>query len=282
MLAQVDIERGLSSAWEDVVTLAPKLLGFFLILLIGWFVAKALSKLTGTLLERVGFDGWVERGQVREAFAHSKTEPSDVVGVVVFWTIFLIALQMAFGIWGENPISELLAGLIAYLPNVLVAVIILVIAGALARVVADVLGATLGTVSGGQWIARGAGTAVLVVGIFAALNQLRIAPEIVNGLFYALLAIVVGSAIVAVGGGGIKTMQRYWERWTAGLERTASDVRVNADPQAGRQRLEETMKSDEEQTSENRMPAPSGSATSEETVPMPPPAAGHRPDLDRP
>ena len=281
MLAQVDIERGLSSAWENVVTFAPKLLGFFLILLVGWFVAKALSKLTDTVLERVGFDGWVERGQVREAFARSKTEPSDVVGVVVFWTVFLIALQLAFGIWGENPVSELLAGLIAYLPNVLVAVIILVIAGAVARVVTDVLGATLGTVSGGQWIARGAGTAVLVVGIFAALNQLRIAPEIVNGLFYALLAIVVGSAIVAVGGGGIKTMQRYWERWTVGLERTVSDVRVNADPQAGRQQLEETMTSDQEQTSEGRMPAHSVPSASEETVPMPPPA-GHRPDLERP
>ena len=282
MLAQVDLERGLSSAWENVVTFAPKLLGFFLILLIGWFVAKALSKLTDTLLERVGFDGWVERGQVREAFARSKTEPSDVVGVVVFWTVFLIALQLAFGIWGENPISELLAGLIAYLPNVLVAVIILVIAGAIARVVTDVLTATLGTVSGGQWIARGAGIAVLIVGIFAALNQLRVAPEIVNGLFYAILAIIVGSAIVAVGGGGIRTMQRYWERWTAGLERTASDVRVNADPQAGRERLEQTMTS-EPDGGRTQTPSvvPSAPSQTEETVPMPPPAT-HRPDLERP
>jgi hypothetical protein len=36
----------------------------------------------------------------------------------------------------------------------------------------------------------------------------------VTGLWYAILAIVVGSAVVAIGG-GIKTMQRYWERATA-------------------------------------------------------------------
>ena len=68
MLAQIDIEQGLEEAWADVVTFAPKLLGFFVILLIGWFVAKALSKLANTLLERVGFDGLVERGTLRQAF----------------------------------------------------------------------------------------------------------------------------------------------------------------------------------------------------------------------
>jgi hypothetical protein len=40
----------------------------------------------------------------------------------------------------------------------------------------------------------------------------------VTGLWYAILAIVVGSAVVAVGGGGIKTMQRYWERATTTAE----------------------------------------------------------------
>ena len=52
-------------------------------------------------------------------------------------------------------------------------------------------------------IARAAGIAVLVLGAFAALNQLEIAPEIVNGLFYAMLIAIVGSVVVAFGGGGI-------------------------------------------------------------------------------
>ncbi|HWC71339.1 MAG TPA: hypothetical protein VG993_09285, partial [Actinomycetota bacterium] len=49
MLAQVDIEQGLEDAWSDVVTFAPKLLGFFVILLIGYIVAKALSKAANAL-----------------------------------------------------------------------------------------------------------------------------------------------------------------------------------------------------------------------------------------
>ena len=231
LLAQIDVEEGLEEAWADVVTFAPKLLGFFVILLIGYFVAKALSKLANTLLERVGFNGLVERGTLRQAFERSKTDPSDLIGVVVFWLIFLIALQLAFGIWGPNPISDLLEGLIAYLPNIIVAVLILVIAAVLARVLTDVLTPVVGAIRGGTIIANGAGVAVLVIGVFAALDQLQVAPAIVGGLFYALLVMIVGSAVVAFGVGGIPIARRWLEQWSSGVERTARDVKEEVQSQ---------------------------------------------------
>ena len=49
--------------------------------------------------------------------------------------------------------------------------------------------------------------------MFAALNQLEIAPAIVNGLFYALLIAIVGSVVVAFGGGGIPVAREYLSRW---------------------------------------------------------------------
>ena len=116
--------------------------------------------------------------------------------------------------------------------TVAAAVIILVIVAALAKVVTDLLSAALGAVAGGVWIARGAGVAILVIGIFAALNQLQIAPAIVNGLFYALLAIVVGVAIVAFGGGGIQTARRYWERISERAEMRKSQMPGAAEPSA--------------------------------------------------
>jgi hypothetical protein len=271
MLA-IEWDQGLNDAWTRIATFVPKLLGFLAILIIGYFVAKALARIADALLERVGFDGWVERGSLKTALQRSRFDPSDIVGVIVFWTVFLIALQLAFGVFGPNPVNELIQGIIAYLPNVLVAVIILVIAAAIAKVITEVLAAMLGSVQGGAWIARGAGMAILVIGVFAALNQLQIAPEIVNGLYYAILAIVVGSAIVAVGGGGIRTMQRYWERTTATLERTGSEIRQKADPGAGRQAVTSTV--DEERA---RMQAAQGGPQREidlreETAPPIPPA----------
>jgi hypothetical protein len=268
MLA-IEWEQGLNDAWARIATFVPKLLGFFAILIIGYFVAKVLARAADAILERIGFDGWVERGSLKAALERSKFDPSDIVAVIVFWTIFLISLQLAFGIFGPNPISELITGIIAYLPNVIVAVVILVIAAAVAKVVTDLLSAMLGAVQGGTWMARGAGMAILVVGVFAALNQLKIAPEIVNGLYYAILIAIVGSTIVAVGGGGIRTMQQYWERTTSKLENTGADIKANADPEAATAAAQQKM--DEERSrmaaAKASQEAPDEVDLREETVP---------------
>jgi hypothetical protein len=221
----VDYQGGIENAWSNVITFVPKLLAALLILLVGYFVAKAVAGILNKVLERVGFDRVVERGGVRQVLARSKYDPSDILAKLVFWTIMLLVLQLAFGVFGSNPVSDLLSGLIAYLPNVFVAILILVIAAAIARAVTDLLSNLLGTVQGGQVLAKGAGVAILVFAIFAALDQLNIAPRIVTGLWYALLAAVVGSVIVAVGGGGIRTMQRYWERAAGRAETRGPELR---------------------------------------------------------
>ncbi len=251
MLA-INVQQGLTEAWERIAVFVPKLLGFVAIVLIGWLLAKVVARIVDEVLERVGFDGWVERGTLRQALERSPYDASDVLAKVVFWGIFLVALQLAFGVFGPNPVSDLIAGLIAYLPNVFVAVLILVIAAAVARIVGELLQATLGAVSGGEWIARGASVAILVVGVFAALNQLQIAPAIVNGLFYAMLAIIVGSAIVAIGGGGIQTMRRYWERTASRAEDKAGEIQRDADPEAARMHAESRTEQMRGETGPNR------------------------------
>ena len=225
MILAVDYQGGIESAWSNVATFVPKLVVALVILLVGYLVAKAVAGILNKVLERVGFDRVVERGGVRQVLARSRYDPSDILAKLVFWTIMLLVLQLAFGVFGSNPISDLLRGLIAYLPNVFVAILILVIAAAVARAVTDLLANLLSSVQGGQLLARGAGIAVLIFAVFAALDQLQIAPRIVTGLWYALLAAVVGSVIVAVGGGGIRTMQHYWERTASRAESRGPELR---------------------------------------------------------
>jgi hypothetical protein len=245
----VDFQAGVADAWSNVITFVPKLVAALLVLLIGYLVARVVAGVLNKVLERVGFDRAVERGGIRQALARSKYDPSDIIAKVVFWLIFLVTLQLAFGLFGPNPVSDLLKGLIAYLPNVLVAILIVVVAAAIAKAVTDLLTSLLGSVSAGQLIAKGAGIAILVFAAFAALDQLKIAPRIVTGLWYAILAIVVGSAVVAIGGGGIKTMQRYWERATTRAEQRGPELtqqaRQSTQPSASDDRAHAPVASDE-------------------------------------
>lgn len=220
-----DFKEGIGDAWVAVAAFLPKLVAFLVILLIGYFVAKMLEKVLDKVLESVGFDRWVERGGVKRALDQSQYDASSILAKIVFWAGMLFVLQLAFSVFGPNPISELIRSTIAYLPNVFVAILIIVIASAIAAAVKDIVQASIGGLSYGRALAMSASVAILAVGIFAALNQLRIAPEIVNGLFYALLAIIVGSAVVAIGGGGIPTMRRYWERSANHADRETENIR---------------------------------------------------------
>src|SRR5215212_6700712 len=221
----VDFQGGVSSAWSNVITFVPKLAAALVIVLVGYLIARVVASVLDKVLERVGFDRAVERGGVKQALARSKYDPSDIIAKLAFWLLFLVSLQIAFGVFGPNPISDLLQGLIAYLPNVVVAIVIIVVAAAIAKAVTDLLANLLSAMQGGQLLARGAGIAILVFAAFAALDQLQIAPRIVTGLGYAILAAVVGSVIVAVGGGGIRTLQHYWERTATQAEQRAPQLR---------------------------------------------------------
>lgn len=209
---------GLGDAWVTVAALVPKLIGFLLILLIGFFVARLLAKLVDGALERVGFDRWLDRGGIGRALGKANFDASTILGKIVFSVVMLFVLQMAFGLFGSNPISGLLTSVIAYLPKVFVALLIIVVGSAIAAAVKEIVEASLGGLDYGRGLAIGASIAILVITAFAALDQLEIAPAVVMGLFYAMLAIVVGTTIVAFGGGGIPIARRYLERWAARLE----------------------------------------------------------------
>jgi hypothetical protein len=240
-----EFRAGLGDAWSNIAEFLPKLVGFFLILIIGYFIAKAITKILGKVLEKVGFDRAVERGEVGKALARSKYDASSLLAQVVFYALMLFVLQLAFGVFGPNPVSNLIHGVIAYLPNVFVSIVIIVIGAAVAAAVKEIVEASIGGLSYGRGLALGAGTAVLVLAIFGALDQLNVAPAIVTGLFYALLAIMVGSAVVAVGGGGIPTMRRYWERAADRADREAGNIRIEARGSKDRIRVRAESRMDE-------------------------------------
>jgi hypothetical protein len=229
LLAAIEYSQGIEDAWSSIASFVPKFLGFLVILVLGYFVAKAIGTIVDKALERVGFDKAVERGGIKQALSNSKYDASDIVSKVVFWTLFLFVLQLAFGVFGANPVSDLLASVIAFLPKVFVAIVIVVVASAIAAAVKELVANALGGLSYGRTLANVASIGIIVFGVFAALNQLEIAPAIVNGLYYALLAVIVGSAIVAIGGGGIQPMRSRWENALATYDEEKTNVRRELD-----------------------------------------------------
>jgi hypothetical protein len=228
ILAQQDAGAILQQTWTNVATWVPKLVGFLVILIVGYFVAKVIAKVLDKVLERVGFDRAVERGGVKRMLARSQYDASGLLSRLVFYAVMLFVLQLAFGIFGPNPISDIIRSIIAFLPKIFVAIVIVVIAAAIANGVREVIRSTTGGLPYGSALATLAYVGILAIGIFAALNQVEIAPAIVNGLFYGILAIIAGSAIIAIGGGGIMPMRQKWEEYLSRAEQEAPRIREHA------------------------------------------------------
>jgi hypothetical protein len=157
---------------------------------------------------------------------------------------------MAFGVFGTNPISDLLTSVVAYLPKVFVAILIIVVASAIAAAVKEIIEASLGGLSYGRGLALAASAMIVTIGLFAALSQLEIATPIVNGLFYAALAIIVGSAVIAIGGGGIVPMRTQWEKALSKIEQEGPQVRQQA--QGSGQRIEQRVEQRKAQVADVR------------------------------
>jgi hypothetical protein len=213
---------------QNVLRDVPKAVAFVVILAVGWLVARAVRTLVGRILERTGFDRFVERGGVKAALARSRYDASDLVAKLAYYAVLLIALQLAFGIWGPNPVSSLITAVVAWLPRAFVAILILVVAAAIARAVKDVVGSALGGLSYGRFLAGAASVMILGLGGIAALNQIGVATTVTTPVLIAVLATIGGVLVVGVGGGLVRPMQDRWERWLSRAEAEAPAVAEQA------------------------------------------------------
>ncbi len=217
----------LRDALAAVATFVPRLLLFLVILLIGFVVAKALAKAVSAVLTRVGFDRAIERGGIGRMLESSSYDASDILAKIVYYAILLFTLQLAFSAFGPNPISELLTGVIAFLPRVFVAIVIVVVAAAISAAVKGLIQNTLGGLSYGKVLANIAGVFILGLGVIAALNQVGIATTVTTPVLVAVLATIGGILVVGVGGGLVKPMQSRWERYLGTVEDEAPKMRAH-------------------------------------------------------
>ncbi len=221
----LDVQGAMDDALSTVASFVPKFVGFLAILIIGWIVAKILQKVTAMILRKVGFERLVERGGIDKALEDSKYTASDLLAKLVYYAVLLLAFTMAFGVFGPNPISELLSSVVAFLPKAIIAIVIVVVAAAIARAVRDIVSNMLGSLSYGRLLANIAAVFILALGVIAALNQVGVATTVTAPVLIAALATVGGILVVGVGGGAVKPMQARWERWLDVAERETSNIR---------------------------------------------------------
>ena len=191
--------ESLRGALDRFFEFIPQLIGAIVILIVGYIVAKILQAVVARVLKAIGFDGWMERGGIKQFFDRAQTSetPATVLGKLVFWLVFIVAITMAADALGISQVSQVLGQLIAYIPSIIAAILILILASLLANFLSGIVrGAT-----GSDLLANVARYAIIVYAVFAALTELGIAVQLTAPTFLIVLGAVALAAAIAFGWG---------------------------------------------------------------------------------
>lgn len=225
----------MSETWQNILNSLGdwtlKVLGFLAIMVVGWIIARALGKVVNRVLARVGFNQLAERSGFRRWTG--KYEPSALIGRIVYYAAMLFVFQIAFNVFGPNPVSDLIDTIIAWLPRLLIAAVIMVVSIAIANAVFDIITNALAQFGYGRTLGRTAQVLIVALGAIAALGQIGVATTVTTPILIATLATIGGILVVGVGGGLVRPMQERWERALTKAEsettRVASAMRERPD-----------------------------------------------------
>ncbi|MBT2681279.1 mechanosensitive ion channel [Bacillus sp. ISL-35] len=225
-LERLDVE-GISqpaiAMLNDILTMIPNIVVAIILVMIGLWLGKWLKKFTADLLRRIGFDSYFKGVGLGSATTRPNSlSLSEVVGYIVQVIVVLLFVAEALNVVKLDFFVDLARGVIAYLPHVIAAIVILGVGLWLGGLVKRVLSSILQGDSSNV-LATVAKYAIITITVFMALDQLGVAPAIVNAAFILTLGGLALAFGLAFGLGGKNFASKYLTKLDEKIEKTSID-----------------------------------------------------------
>ncbi len=229
----------LAGALNTFLAAIPRLLGFAVVLIVGWILSSLLARGVVVLLNAVRFNDLARRSGLA-GFVQKMgvgTDSSGVIAAVAKWFVRLITLVVAFDLLGLPAVSGVLQQLLLWLPNLVVGLVVLVIGGLAANAIWHLVRGATGEAgfTNPDVLATVAKVAVWSFAIVVAVNQLGIATTLINTLLVGVVGALALASGLAFGLGGrdraariLDGLGRQAEAAGPKLERAADAARRQA------------------------------------------------------
>ncbi len=232
MLA-VEFSQPIEDAFSKLFGFIPNLIVLILILVVGYFIARFIRRAIVTLLRKIRFDDYIDKAGIGGPLESAGFADSGrFLAMIIYYLIMLVVLQIALSAFGDNPVSDVVNELIAFIPKAIVAIVIVIVTGLIANAVRNMLAPAVANQEFGGLVTTLAVVAIWVIGSFAALDQLEIASVIVDRLFTAIIGSLSLILVIKFGVGGIwEARDRFWPAVYDRITGTVKDDRVAPPPQ---------------------------------------------------
>ncbi|MBA3445846.1 MAG: small-conductance mechanosensitive ion channel [Gemmatimonadales bacterium] len=237
------LRASLAGALNTFLSAIPRIIGFVVVLIVGWIISSLLARGVEALLHAVKFNDLARRSGFADFVQKTgvKDDSAGVIASIVKWFVRLIALVVAFDTLGLPAVSNVLQQLLLWLPNLVVALVVLVVGGLAANALSQLVrGATAGAgFSNPDMLATVTKVAVWGFAVIVAVNQLGIATTLINTLLIGLVGAFSIAFGLAFGLGGreraaqiIDTIGRNAQRAGPKLQRAAETATKSAQSMA--------------------------------------------------
>ena len=215
---------------QQVLNTLPSIFTAAGILIVAYFLGRFVSELVTTILTSLGFNNIFTvlgltsiRRQV--IYAEDPTTlvtltrtPSEVAGIVVLVGIMLFATVAAVNILNIPALTTLVTGIIVILGRILAGLVVFAIGLFLANLAFSIISSSGN--SQARVLAQVARIAIIALVSAMALQQIGVAPDIVNLAFGLLFGAIAVAIALAFGLGGRDVAQEQVREWLASFKET--------------------------------------------------------------
>ena len=200
------IRASLAGVVTSFLSVLPRLLGFAIVLAVGWVVSSLLARGVTALLRSIRFNDLARRSGLADFVQKMglRQDSASVVAGVVKWFVRLITLIVAFDLLGLPAVSVVLQQLLLWLPNLVVALVVLVVGGLAAKALAGLVrgSAAEAGLSNPDVLATVTRITVWCFTVIAAVSQLGIATTVIDTVLIGVVGALALAAGLAFGLGG--------------------------------------------------------------------------------
>jgi uncharacterized oligopeptide transporter (OPT) family protein len=204
----------LTESLHQIAVYLPAFIGAGLILVAGYFLARMIERFVDAVLKRLNFNE-VAHGRLTEAMGRTGTrlDPVHAVGKLLFWMVMLLVILLASAALGLDTVNPMFATMVSYLPTVIASVVIIILGMIVGEFVRGIVLASAGRVQGVPTLAVAAKTAVVVIAVFMAMQQMGVAPELITSAFTLIFGAIALAAGLAFGLGNKDLAGEITRRW---------------------------------------------------------------------
>lgn len=200
---------------EQIGTAVPALVGAGIILAAGYFLARQVQRWVDDTLKRIDFNRMAHAGGLDEAVVRtgSRLDPIRALAKLIFWLVMLVVILLASTALGLESINQMFGTMLSFIPTLIAGIVIVILGMIVGEFVRGLILASAGQVSGVPTLAKLAKSAVVVISIFMALQQVGVAEDIVTSAFTLILGAVALGVGLAFGLGNRELAGEITRRW---------------------------------------------------------------------